>query len=72
MRIKAGLAAAALPVALVMGAGVAHADKVQCQATPQGAMWCQDIGPAQFWQTSNYGGDYGDFSPPPILPGPHR
>ncbi len=64
MRIKAGLAAATLPVALVMGAGVAHADRVQCQTSPNGAVWCQDQGVGQYWQPA----DYGDFSLPPILP----
>jgi hypothetical protein len=57
MWMKTVLATAGLLAALGTGAGVAHADDVQCHVSPGGALWCQDMDTGQSWQASNYG-DY--------------
>ena len=57
MWMKTVLATAGLLAALGTGAGVAHADDVECHVSPGGALWCQDMDTGQSWQASNYG-DY--------------
>ena len=54
MWIKTVLATAGLLAALGAGAGVAHADDVECHVSSGGALWCEDS-TGRSWQASNYG-----------------